>query len=75
MPDYKCTLWPDDWFGFNITDLCAKHDSGEYTDWELSRQVMKRAPVLVPVGAAMFLGLSTLGKVYRFVKKRQENRK
>lgn len=72
MPDFECTLWPDTWFSISITDLCIKHDLGG-TDLELAIDVMERSPLLIPVGIVMFLGLKTFGKVYKAIKKKQEN--
>jgi len=65
MPDFECTLWPDNWFGISITDLCIKHDLGEFTDWELALAVAERHPSLIGVGVVMFAGLTVLGPIYK----------
>tara|TARA_R110002126_G_scaffold21929_15_gene78811 strand:- start:1017 stop:1235 length:219 start_codon:yes stop_codon:yes gene_type:complete len=70
-PDLECTLWPDTWFGISITDLCAKHDLGQLTDWGLAMAVADRHPVLAGVGVLMGAGLTVFGPIYKRFRRKQ----
>lgn len=68
MPDLECTAWPDVWFGVSITDCCVAHDLGG-TDWALAQCVAGKGDGFWLLGLIMLIGLSTLGVIYRAIRK------
>ena len=73
MPDFQCTLWPDEWFGTSITNCCIEHDLGG-SDLELAQCVATQFPENlalfgVVLGCVMLIGLTIFGPIYRKLKR------
>ena len=69
MGDGTCTLWLDGWpwgSGREWLRCCLEHDAGA-TDLELFHCV---AQVSWPMGVIMLVGLSTVGIIYRRLKRK-----
>lgn len=70
MPDFECTFWPDNWFGYSLTNCCIVHDHGG-TDFELFNCISNIHPSLYVIGGIMFIGLRLLGPTYRLLRTRR----
>lgn len=67
MPDFECTWWPDTWFGISLTQCCIEHDLGG-SDLDLFHCVAAQHPALVPIAAAMLVGV-VAWRVFRSIRK------
>ncbi len=68
IPDMQCSMWPDIWFGFSLTQCCILHDLGG-SDLDLLMCVADLSPMLIPIGIIMFIGVKLLRPLYLLFKK------